>query len=305
VFAVFGRVLGHQFLHFDDNEYIYDNPHVRTGLTVANVRWAMTAYHSNNWHPLTWISHMLDVTLFGLAPGPHHLMNVALHAVNAVLLFALLVRLTGARWRSAFVAAAFAVHPLRVESIAWASERKDVLCGLFALLTIAAYAAYARRPSVPRYAAVVVAYAAGLMAKPMLVTLPFVLLLLDVWPLRRAGPARLRWLDKLPLLALAAASSALTLAAQTKGGVVRSLEDLPLAMRLANAIVAFSRYALKLLVPLQQAFYYPYPKTLPVAGRRAVARGARARDAVGVARATRPARTRWSAGSGTWACWCP
>jgi len=265
VFAVFGRVLGHQFLHFDDNEYIYDNPHVRTGLTLANVGWAMTAYHSNNWHPLTWISHMLDVTLFGLAPGPHHLMNVALHAVNAVLLFALLVRLTGARWRSAFVAAAFAVHPLRVESIAWASERKDVLCGLFALLTIAAYAAYARRPSWPRYGAVVVAYAAGLMAKPMLVTLPFVLLLLDVWPLRRAGPARLRWLDKLPLLALAAASSSLTLAAQTKGGVVRSLEDLPLAMRLANAIVAFSRYALKLLVPLQQAFYYPYPKTLPVA----------------------------------------
>jgi len=265
VFAVFGRVLGHQFLHFDDNEYIYDNPHVRTGLTLANVGWAMTAYHSNNWHPLTWISHMLDVTLFGLAPGPHHLMNVALHAVNAVLLFALLVRLTGARWRSAFVAAAFAVHPLRVESIAWASERKDVLCGLFALLTIAAYAAYARRPSWPRYGAVVVAYAAGLMAKPMLVTLPFVLLLLDVWPLRRAGPARVRWLDKLPLLALAAASSSLTLAAQTKGGVVRSLEDLPLAMRLANAIVAFSRYALKLLVPLQQAFYYPYPKTLPVA----------------------------------------
>ena len=265
MFAVFGRVLGHQFLHFDDNEYIYDNPHVRTGLTLANVGWAMTAYHSNNWHPLTWISHMLDVTLFGLAPGPHHLMNVALHAVNAVLLFALLVRLTGARWRSAFVAAAFAVHPLRVESIAWASERKDVLCGLFALLTIAAYAAYARRPSWPRYGAVVVAYAAGLMAKPMLVTLPFVLLLLDVWPLRRAGPARLRWLDKLPLLALAAASSSLTLAAQTKGGVVRSLEDLPLAMRLANAIVAFSRYALKLLVPLQQAFYYPYPKTLPVA----------------------------------------
>jgi len=269
VFVVFGRVLGHQFLHFDDNEYIYDNPHVRTGLSLANARWALTAYHSNNWHPLTWISHMIDVGLFGLAPGPHHLMNVALHAVNAVLLFALLSAMTGARWRSAFVAAAFALHPLRVESIAWASERKDVLSGLFALVTIACYAAYSRRPSSLRYAAVVVAYAAGLMAKPMLVTLPFVLLLLDFWPLRHAGAGaaapRLHWLDKLPLLALAVASSALTLAAQTQGGVVRTLEDLPLAMRLANAIVACSRYALKLLLPLQQAFYYPYPRTLPVA----------------------------------------
>jgi hypothetical protein len=155
-----------------------------------------------------------------------------------------------------------------VESIAWASERKDVLSGLFALVTIALYAAYVRRPSWARYAAVVLAFAAGLMAKPMLVTLPFVLLLLDVWPLRRAAATaaerRLRWLDKLPLLALALASSALTLTAQSRGGVVRTLEDLPLAMRVANALVACSRYALKLIAPLQQAFYYPYPRELPI-----------------------------------------
>ena len=270
VFAVFGQVGGHGFLHFDDDEYVYDNPHVSTGLTPGNLRWALTAFHSNNWHPVTWVSHMLDCQLFGLHAGPHHLVNVLLHALNGVLLFLLLRRSSGAHWRSALAAAIFALHPLRVESVAWLSDRKDVLSLFFGLVTLGCYGIYARRPSVSRYLPVLLSYALGLMAKPMLVTLPFLLLLIDVWPLRRLGtPRRAResgrrvWLEKLPLLALAAASSLLTLAAQSKGGVVRSWTELPLPMRVANALVSVVRYAVKLLLPVQQAFYYPYPRTLP------------------------------------------
>ncbi len=276
VAVVYAQLGSHQFIHFDDDEYIYNNPHVATGLSAANVAWAMTAYHSNNWHPLTWISHMVDVQLFGLNPGPHHLMTVALHAANAILLFVLLLRLTGGLWRSAIVAAVFAVHPLHVESVAWASERKDVLSTLLGLLTLHAYTAYARRPRAAGYVAVLVLFALGIMAKPMLVTLPFVLLLLDYWPLRRFGqaagetrrapatPLQRLVVEKLPMLAIVVASSALTLAAQSRGGVVRSLEELSVTMRLANAIASYARYAGKILVPLTQAFYYPYPEHPPV-----------------------------------------
>jgi tetratricopeptide (TPR) repeat protein len=262
----------HDFICFDDNEYIYENPHVSTGLSLANIGWAFTAYYSNNWHPVTWISHMIDCQLFGLDPGKHHMVNVVLHLVNVLLVFLLLRRMTGALWRSAFVAAAFAVNPMRVESIAWASERKDVLSTCLALLTIGAYASYARRPEALRYGAVLVLFALGIMAKPMLVTLPFLLLLLDVWPLRRFERAaagrgvtisRL-WLEKLPMLAIVVVSSILTLKAQASGGVVQTLEEVPLGMRVANALVSFVRYGAKLLVPLHQAFYYPYPDTVPV-----------------------------------------
>jgi tetratricopeptide (TPR) repeat protein len=186
VFVVFGQTTDFEFVNCDDDQYVYDNPHVTQGLTAKNVAWAMTADAASNWHPLTWMSHMLDCQWYGLRPGGHHLTNVLLHAATSVLLFLVLWRMTGDLWPSAFVAAVFAIHPLRAESVAWVSERKDVLSGLFFMLTLAAYLRYVRRPfSLGRYGLVVAMFALGLMAKPMLVTLPFVLLLLDYWPLGR------------------------------------------------------------------------------------------------------------------------
>src|SRR5438128_2332060 len=171
------------FIDLDDTLYVTENATVRRGLSLENVKWAFNGVHEANWHPLTWLSHMLDVQLFGLNPGPHHLTSAVLHVVNALLLFGLLLRTTGALFRSAFVAALFELHPLHVESVAWIAERKDVLTGLFFFLTLWAYVAYVRRPRGRRYALVVLVFTLGLMAKPMLVTLPFVVLLLDVWPL--------------------------------------------------------------------------------------------------------------------------
>ena len=278
VCAVYGQMAHHEFIAFDDNEYIYENPHVSTGLTPANIGWAVTAFYSNNWHPVTWVSHMVDCQLFGLQPGAHHLMGAWLHLLNVLVLFLLLRRITGTLWRSAFVAAAFGLHPMHVESVAWAAERKDVLSTLLGLLTIWAYVWYARRPAALRYVAVLLLFALGIMAKPMLVTLPFVLLLLDYWPLGRvpqgpAGPVRAAkrgrgalLLEKLPMFLIVIASSVLTLIAQSRGGVVRSLEEVSTGMRIANALVSWVRYAFKLLVPLQQAFYYPYPRQLPLLG---------------------------------------
>ena len=189
-FAVFGQTLRHEFVNFDDNEYVYDNPVVARGLTLKGIVWAFTRVHASNWHPLTWLSHMLDCQLYGLHPGGHHLTNVLLHTATVIALFLVLRQMTGALWRSAFVAAVFAIHPLRVESVAWVAERKDVLSGLFFMLTIGAYVRYARRPWSPaRYGLVMLLFAMGLMCKPMLVTLPLVLLLLDYWPLQRAESA--------------------------------------------------------------------------------------------------------------------
>ena len=185
VIAVFGRTAGHGFVNLDDNDYVYENPHVAAGLTADGIRWALTARHAANWHPLTWLSHMLDCQLFHLHPAGHHLHSVLLHAATAVLLFLLLLRMTGDLGPSALAAALFAVHPLRVESVAWIAERKDVLSGVLFMATLLAYAAYTFRPSPLRYAAVLAAYALGLLAKPMLVTLPCLLLLLDYWPLGR------------------------------------------------------------------------------------------------------------------------
>ena len=188
VALVFGQTVGHEFVNYDDNQYVYENPQVAQGLTARGIAWAFTTVHASNWHPLTWLSHMLDCQLYGLNAGGHHLTNVLLHAATAILLFLVLRRMTGDLWPSAFVAAVFAIHPLRVESVAWVAERKDVLSGLFFMLTLGAYVGYARRPfSLGRYLAVVLLFALGLMAKPMLVTLPFVLLLLDYWPLGRIG----------------------------------------------------------------------------------------------------------------------
>ena len=272
VWAVFGQTRHYEFVNFDDNAYVYDNPQVDRGLTWPGVVWVFTHAHGGNWHPLTGISHMLDCQVYGLNPGGHHLTNVLLHAVTAILLFLGLRNLTGYLWRSALVAAVFAVHPLRVESVAWVAERKDVLSGVFFMLTIGAYAAYARRPWSPaRYGLVVLLLALGLMAKPMLVTLPLVLLLLDYWPLNRWRTGigqppvfRLgRWwvprrlvLEKLPWLGLAVASGIATVLAQT--GAIRSFDQISLPWRVHNALIAGVTYIGQMFWPSGLAVLYPY-----------------------------------------------
>jgi tetratricopeptide (TPR) repeat protein len=259
-FAVFGQTLGHEFVDFDDDLYITDNPMVAQGLTFKGIVWAFTHVHSANWHPLTWLSHMLDCQLYGLHPAGHHLTNVILHIATVIALFLVLRQMTGALWRSAFVAAVFAIHPLRVESVAWVAERKDVLSGLFFMLTIGAYVRYARHPwSAARYGLVVLLFAMGLMCKPMLVTLPLVLLLLDYWPLQRMEPRKLSGLvmEKLPLLALSAASCVATLMAQT--GVIQSGGSFSLPHRLGNALAACMVYLGQMVWPAGLAVLYPFP----------------------------------------------
>ena len=249
----------------DDSGYVTKNIHVSTGLNLGNVVWAFTSFHQANWHPLTWISHMADCQLFGLNSGPHHLVNVALHAANVLLLFWLLQRATGAVWRSFLVAALFAVHPLNVETVAWVAERKSLLCTLFSLLTIAAYGWYARGPDWKKYLVVVVAFALALMSKPMAVSLPLVLLLLDYWPLERYEdlPFRRKWvrlsLEKLPLFLLSAASSVVTMVAQRSVGTVTDISALPLSVRLENAVVSYVAYIGKTVWPAKLAVFYPHP----------------------------------------------
>ncbi|HVI92757.1 MAG TPA: tetratricopeptide repeat protein [Anaeromyxobacter sp.] len=272
-FALYAQTAGSGFIHFDDNRYLTQNPMVQGGLSWAGVAWAFTTFHASNWHPLAWLSHMLDVQLFGMSPGAHHLVNAALHAVNTALLFWLLARATGATWRSALVAALFAVHPLHVESVAWVAERKDVLSTAFGLGALHAYVSWARRPSARAAAAVLGLYALSLLAKSMWVTFPAVLLLLDVWPLGRVEgvpgvtPApgapfgRVRpgraLAEKVPLAVLAVVSSALTIVAQHRGGTIAGL-DLGLGARLANAGVAYVAYLAKTVWPWPLAVLYPF-----------------------------------------------
>jgi len=265
VAAVFWEAPEAAFLaHHDDNVYVTNNPHVKEGLTANGIAWAFGRSHGANWHPLTWISHQIDVECHGLEPRGHHLTSLVLHALNTVLLFFLLFRVTGAGLRGGFVAALFAVHPLHVESVAWVAERKDVLSAFFLLLAIFAYVGYTRRPGLMRYLAVALLFSLGLMAKPMVVTFPVGLLLLDYWPLRRFVPAmgmgRLI-AEKLPLLALSAASSVVTMIAQAEGGAMRSL---PLVQRVSNALVAYVTYIVKMIWPRGLAAQYPHPEgTLP------------------------------------------
>jgi protein O-mannosyl-transferase len=262
-FAVFGQTLTHGFIDYDDNQYVYDNPVVAQGLTFHGMVWAFTHVHSDNWHPLTWLSHMLDCQLYGLNPGGHHLTNVLLHTATVIALFLVLRQMTGALWRSAFVAAVFAIHPLRVESVAWVAERKDVLSGLFFMLTIGAYVRYARRPWFwGHYGLVLLLFALGLMSKPMLVTLPLVLLLLDYWPLQRVESAGSLVMEKLPLLALSAASCVVTLLAQNR--VIIATELVPLPLRFANALVACKVYLDQMIYPAGLAVLYPFPHVLSV-----------------------------------------
>jgi tetratricopeptide (TPR) repeat protein len=256
-FAVFGQTLHHDFVNFDDGDYVFRNPMVARGLTFQGIVWAFS-FHAYNWHPLTWLSHMLDCQLYGLQAGGHHFTNVLLHTATVIVLFLVLRQMTGALWRSAFVAAVFAVHPLRVESVAWVAERKDVLSGLFFMLTMAAYVRYARLPWSPaRYGLVVLLFALGLMCKPMLVTLPLVLWLLDYWPLQRAESARRLVMEKLPLLALSAAACVATLLAQHKG--IRSSGSFSLPYRLGNALASCMVYLGQMVYPAGLAVLYPYP----------------------------------------------
>jgi tetratricopeptide (TPR) repeat protein len=265
------RTLGHEFVNYDDDLYITRNPHLRLGLSAAGVKWAFTTGYGANWFPLTWLSWLFDYAAWGLDARGFHFTNLLLHAASTALLFGVLVRMTGAAGRSAFVAGVFALHPVHVESVAWAAMRKDVLSGLFGMLTLWAHALYAERPSLRRYLPVPALLALGLMAKPMLVTLPFVLLLLDYWPLRRAPPWRHALLEKLPLLALSAVSSVVTYRVQQASGAVQASEVYPLAVRLMNALAAYATYLRQAFWPSDLAVFYPHPG--PEVSRAAAAAG--------------------------------
>ena len=298
VAIVFGQTVCHDFVLYDDNVYVYENPQVTQGLTSASIAWAMTTSRAANWHPLTWFSHILDCQFFGLWAGGHHLTSIVLHAITAMLLFLVLWRMTGDLWPSAFVATVFAIHPLRVESVAWVAERKDVLSGVFFMLTLAAYVSYVRRPfSLSRYLMVVAAFALGLMAKPTLVTLPCVLLLLDYWPLDRlkAPPAppkegkrpakakaktrdaaasiasapprfsipRRVILEKIPLFFLTAYSCLVTTVVQ--GEALREFDEMTVGGRFANAVISYAAYLGQFVWPTNLAVLYPHPQAdLPI-----------------------------------------
>lgn len=275
VIAVYGQVIQHQFISFDDYLHIVDNPHVREGVTLQGLRWAFTTYHAGNWQPMTWITHMLDCGLYGLNPAGHHWTNLQFHILNTLLLFILLQQMTGAVWRSAFVAALFAVHPLHVESVAWIAERKDVLSTFFGMLTIIAYQRYVKKSNIVNYFLVMLFFCLGLTAKPMLITLPFLLLLLDFWPLnrfqhsRRALQSDIRVslhrqrlfrlvMEKIPLLIPVTISILLTLWAQKSYKAIGSLETYPINVRIANALVSYVLYVVKGFWPIKLAVFYPY-----------------------------------------------
>ncbi len=253
---------GFQFVNFDDTDYITDNPVVKHGLTPAGLAWAFSGYHVSNWHPVTWLSHMMDCSLFGVNAGAHHFVNVLFHAANTALLFTLLWRLTQRLWPSALVAALFAWHPLHVESVAWISERKDVLSTFFALLALLSYAKYAKENCRRSFWYALIFFALGLMSKPMLVTLPFVLLLLDYWPLGRMGNVRLLLAEKIPFFLLAAISCVLTFLAQRNGEAVVSLDSVSLGYRLENAPLAAAGYLQKIFWPTGLCAIYPMPPKL-------------------------------------------
>jgi tetratricopeptide (TPR) repeat protein len=259
------------FVNYDDQDYVTENSVVQKGLTWTGIQWAFTTGHASNWHPLTWLSHMADCELFGLNPGAHHLVNVLFHTANAVLLLGLLLRLTGELWPSLFVAALFAWHPLHVESVAWISERKDVLSTFFALLTLLAYSKYVKENCRRCFWLALTFFALGLMAKPMLVSLPFVLLLLDYWPLQRLStlnprPSTCRRLalEKWPFFLLSAASCVVTFLVQSQrnGAAVASLELVPLHYRFCNALTSYGLYLLKMVWPVGLAVFYPLPDHL-------------------------------------------
>jgi Flp pilus assembly protein TadD len=291
--AVYWQVRHHSFVNFDDGLYVTDNYHVRAGLSLASVKWALTETETANWHPLTRLSHMLDVQFFGMNAGAHHMTSMYFHLANTLLLFFVFKRMTGCLWQSGLVAALFALHPLHVESVAWVSERKDVLSTFFWLLTMGGYVLYVERPGKIRFLIPLLFFALGLMAKPMLVTLPFVLLLMDYWPLGRFGGAMMPFgstdvsnrsdnphpasliaqpvngrqrelilrlvIEKIPFFALSAASCWMTIHAQQGKGAVASLERFPIVVRITNALVSYVKYIAKTIWPENLASYYPHP----------------------------------------------
>jgi tetratricopeptide (TPR) repeat protein len=279
VLVAYNPVIHNGFLNYDDGLYIADNPPVRAGVTWATVKWAFTSYYEGNWDPLTWLSHALDCELFGLNPAGHHYMSVLLHAASAVLLFLLLQDVTGFRWRSLMVAALFALHPINVESVAWAAERKNVLSMMFFLAALLAYGWYARKPGLGRYTAVVFAFVLALLSKPQAIALPFLLLLWDYWPLGRVGalpepeplaPSRnvpkwsIRWLllEKVPLVLLSAASARMAMKAQKLAGAVQTLSQVSLSLRLETVAISYVRYLGKAFWPSNLVALYPRPTTL-------------------------------------------
>jgi tetratricopeptide (TPR) repeat protein len=283
--ALFWQVSSFDFVRYDDDKYVTENRHVQAGLTRGGIAWAFLSVYANNWHPLTWLSHMLDYQLFAANPAGHHITNLFFHIINTLLLFFILKRMTDFPWQSAFVAVLFAIHPLHIESVAWVAERKDVLSTLFFMLTIWAYVRYVEHPGIYRYLAILLFFAFGLMSKPMLVTLPFVLLLLDFWPLgrlqsegslfntdasdlkavgdgneNRSGVGLI--IEKSPLFILSAASVCATLYAQWSG--IAPLESLPFSTRMNNAFVSYISYMGKMIWPQDLAVFYPYPESIPL-----------------------------------------
>lgn len=276
-FALYFQIKDHEFVNYDDQLYIR-NPAVRLGLTWEGAQWAFSTTFTGNWHPLTWLSHMADRQLFGSDPAGHHLVSAFFHAVNSVLLFFLIFRMTGSFWKSGFVAALFAVHPLHVESVAWASERKDLLSAFFWILSIQMHVLYVQRSRTRYYLASLALFLVGMMAKPMVVTLPFVLLILDWWPLNRfmgrrdeplvestpsarfsGTPFRQILMEKIPFFIISAIGCLVTLYAQEKGGALSPLSAFPLSARIANAFDAYCTYLVKTIYPVDLAVIYPLP----------------------------------------------
>ena len=285
ILAVYWQIQDHDFINYDDNRYITENKHVTSEFSKENFIWAFTSIYASNWHPVTWLSHMLDNQLYGLSPKGHHLTSLTLHIANTLLLFLILTRMTGAMWKSCFVASMFAFHPINVESVAWAAERKSVLSTFFWLLTMQAYVRYVHKKKLTRYCLVFLFFALGLMSKSMLVTLPFILLLLDYWPLRRLQTGYLKKnnlvnmenhtdqrkgflpliLEKIPLLALVVGSSTVTFMAQKLGGAVESIEFISLSVRINNALVSYLEYLEKTVCPRGLSVFYPHPvNELPI-----------------------------------------
>ena len=265
--VIYWQVKDFNFAGYDDELYITENLHVQSGLTCESIKWAFTTFHAGNWQPVTWLSHMLDIELYGLNPMGHHWTNLQFHIANTLLLFFILFKMTGALWRSAFVAALFALHPLHVESVAWVAERKDVLSTFFGMLTISAYIIYVKKRNLFRYSLVFILLSLGLMAKPMLVTLPFVLLLLDFWPLERLkyySPDQSSKIfsliyEKIPLFIPVIISSVLTILAQKEAEALYTFEALPFKTRIANAFVSYADYTIKTIWPQNLAVFYPHP----------------------------------------------
>lgn len=288
--AVYGQILDYPFIKFDEEQYVTKNPHVQSGLSWEGIAWGFGTFDTGFWQPLTWLSHMLDCQMYGLKAGGHHLTNLSFHLINTLLLFLFFNRVTGALWKSGFVAALFALHPLHVESVAWVADRKDLLSALFWLLTMIAYVSYTKHPGIGRYLLVLLLFFLGLMAKPMMMTLPFILLGLDVWPLERfrsgqdrpngadgnmgAGtgkralgkePAFKRMiLEKIPMIVLAVPIGLITIVAEQNAGAFVTIESFPLDLRIANALISYVRYIGKMFWPFDLAIFYPHPIFWPL-----------------------------------------